>query len=296
MMLLRFFLFWTLAWLAGTVRAEIVIILSDNKPSVMGVAQALRSQAGTRIETVNLGGDRAGAADKLAAVQASPAQQVVAIGLLAAQAARAHLSGKQVVFCQVLNYEDFDLTAPWMKGVSAIPSMQRQFQVWKALNPGLKRVGVLTSRQMWPAIEEAANEARAHNIELVHFEVGSDREVMPALRRATDIQGLWLAPDSRVLSTGVILEMLSYASRQNIQVLGFSPALLREGALLAGATDNNEIARLVLARLKQAQGMPTIPGEAVMPLASATISVNGGLAGRLGLSIPERIKAGVQLE
>jgi ABC-type uncharacterized transport system substrate-binding protein len=286
-----------IAWHAGAANADVILLLSDSKPSVLGVAQALRNTYSGRIETFNLGGDRGNAADKVGAIQSSPIQQVVAIGLLAAQVARQQLSSKQVVFCQVLNYDDFDLTTSWMKGVSALPSMRKQFEVWKALNPNLKRVGVVTSKQMWESIADNVEEdAHASGIELVHLEAGSDREVMAALRRAGQIHGLWLAPDSRVLSTAVILEMVSYATRQNIQVLGFSPSLLKEGALLSGTTDAAEIARVVLARLKQAQGASAIPGEPVLPLSSANVSINGGLAARLGLTVNDKVKGMANVE
>lgn len=290
-MVLRLFLGLIMACLTGGAHADVVLLLSDNKPSVMGVAQAVQAALGNRAEVFNLAGDRSRAAETAAAIQASSNHQVIAVGLLAAQVARQQLASKQVVFCQVLNYEDFNLTTSWMKGVSAIPSMSNPFRVWKMLDPGLKRVGVIASRQMRETIESAALVARSNNIELVPFEVGSDREVMAALRDVSGrIQGLWLVPDSRVLSAAVIREMMSHASRYDIQILAFSPTLLREGALLSNAPDNAEIARLVLSRLKQARGGRDVPGESVLSPAGANVSVNGKLAERLGLAITDKIR------
>jgi hypothetical protein len=71
---------------------------------------------------------------------------------------------------------------------------------------------------------------------------------------------------------------------------------LKEGALLAATPDNAEIARLVLLRLRQAQGASSIPGDAVMPLSSANVSINGGLASRLGLTITDKIKGMANVE
>lgn len=290
-MLLRFLFGLVMASLIGVAHADVVLLLSDNKPSVMGVAQAVQTAVGNRAEVFNLAGDRSRGAEMAAAIQASSKHQVIAIGLLAAQVARQHLTSKQVVFCQVLNYEDFNLTTSWMKGVSAIPSMSNPFRIWKLLDPGLKRVGVIASRQMRETIESAAVVARNNNIELVPFEVGSDREVMAALRDISGrIQGLWLVPDSRILSTSVIREMVSHASRYDIQILAFSTTLLREGVLLSNIPDNNEIARLALSRLKQARGGRDIPGEAVISPTSANVSVNGKLAERLGLTITDKIR------
>ncbi len=288
---------WVTLWMAGAAQAEIVLLLSDNKPSVINVAQSLQNVAGVRLEVFNLGGDRSRAVEMVTAIQSTSAQQVVAVGLLAAQVARQYLSSRQVVFCQVLNYEDYDLVTSWMKGVSAIPSMQIQFRVWKTLDPGLKRVGVISSRQMRESIDGAAAAARLNDIELVRFEVASDREIMAALRQmSSQIQGLWLAPDSRVLSAAIIREMVTYASRQDIHVLAFSQTLLKEGALLSGTPDNEDIARAVIARLKQAQGMKTIPGDALMPLSSATMSINSKISERQGLTISEKLREFANVE
>lgn len=286
-----------IACAATSAHADIIVLQSDGKPSIAGVVQAIQANAGMRVEVFNLNGERARAAEAVAAIQASPTQQVAAVGLLAAQVARQQLSSKQVVFSQVLNYGDFDLTAPWMKGVSAIPSMQKQFRAWKTLDPNLKRVGVITGRQMRDAVELADAAARANGIELVHIEVGSDREVMPSLRQLTGrVQGLWLAPDSSVLSTNVIREMISHATRQEIQILAFSPALLREGALLSGTPDNTETARAVLQRLKQAQSAQGVPGDNVAPLATANITINGKLAEHLGLNLSDKVREMAHVE
>lgn len=288
---------WCIACAGASAHADIIVLQSDGKPSIAGVVQAIQANAGTRVEVFNLNGERARAAEAVAAIQASPTQQVAAVGLLAAQVARQQLSSKQVVFSQVLNYGDFDLTASWMKGVSAIPSMQKQFRTWKTLDPNLKRVGVITGRQMRDAVEQADAAARANGIELVHIEVGSDREVMPSLRQLTGrVQGLWLAPDSSVLSTNVIREMISHASRQEIQILAFSSALLREGALLSGTPDNAETARAVLLRLKQAQSAQGVPGDNVVPLPSANITINGKLAERLGLNLSDKVREMAHVE
>jgi ABC-type uncharacterized transport system substrate-binding protein len=296
-MLLRLFLALLITCTASPAWADLVLLLSDNKPSISGVAQAIQHLYGGKIESYNLGGDRNRAGEIAAAIQNSGNQQVIAIGLLAAQTARRNLSSKQVVFCQVLNYEEADLVTPWMKGVSAIPSLAKQFKVWKMLDPRLKRIGVITSRNMRDTVSNAQAAATAAGLELIHSEVSSDREVMPALRQLTGrIQGLWLAPDSSILSSSVLRDIMSHTTRQNIQVLAFSPALLREGALLSGTPDATETAHLALSRIKQTQGAHDIPGDAVIPLSGADISVSAKSAERLGLSISDKLRENVNVE
>jgi ABC-type uncharacterized transport system substrate-binding protein len=282
---------------AGLAHADLILLLSDDRPSITGVAQAIQSSYAEKIEIHNLGGNRNRAAGIAAAIQDSDKQQVVAIGLSAAQLARSRLNGKQVVFCQVLNYEEFDLVTPWMKGVGATPSISRQFRAWKLLDPNLHRIGVVASRNMKGPLAEAQAAARASNLELIHIEVAVDREVPLALEQlAGRIQGLWLAPDSSILSAGVIRETMAFSARQGIQMLVFSPSLLKEGALLAGTPDFNEIARAVLSRLKQARGASGVPGEPVTPLSSANLSVNAKTAEKLGLHLSGKFREFIHAE
>ena len=275
---------------AAVARADIVLLLSDDKPAVTGVAQAIQSAYPGKVETYNLRGNRNRSAEIVPAIQYSGKKQLVAVGLLAAQVAKQHPLAKQVVFCQVPDAEEADLVTPWMKGVSAIPALSKQFRIWKLLDPNLKQVGVFTSRGMKNLASEAQAAAKANNIELVHVEVSSDREASFALRKFTGkIQGLWLAPDSRILSSDLIRDVLSYSAKKDIGVLVFSPALLKEGGLLSASPNFNEIAHLVLKRLESAQNREDIPGEAILPLSAANMTINARVAKTLGLPLTARI-------
>jgi ABC-type uncharacterized transport system substrate-binding protein len=294
---LRLLLAFAIALASGPARADLVVLLSDNKPSITEVAQAIQASYRGKIESYNLGGDPNRAGEVAAAIQSSVNQQVIAIGLLAAQTARRGFSSKQVVFCQVLNYEESDLVTPWMKGVSAIPSLQRQFRVWKMLDPSLRRIGVITGKDMGNVMAQARRAAQSNQLVLTHIEVGSDREFRVAGGRlAGQVQGLWLAPDSTVLSATAIRDVMSYSALRDIQVLVFSRSLLREGGLLSATADPAEIASLALGRLQQSQGMQGIVGDAVVPLSSAAVTVNAKAASRLGLALSAALRKNANIE
>jgi ABC-type uncharacterized transport system substrate-binding protein len=279
--------------LAAPARADIIVLASDDKGAVAAAAGALQAAYGARVTTYNLGGSRAREADIVKAIQASPVQQVVAVGLLAAQVARQRLDEKQVVFCQVLNVEEFSLVTPWMKGVSGIPSLARQFAAWKMLDPGLRKIGLITGRHASYMVIEAQQAARSLGLELEHIAVASDRAVLPALQelRERRIGGLWLAPDSTILSQRAIFDVMAYSVRNNLPVLAFSPALLREGALLSGTADTREIASVTLERLRRSGGAANlVSGEPLEPLAEARITINAAAAARFGLAIPPKVK------
>ncbi len=283
----------TLALLHGAARADLIVLASDDKGAVAAATRALQTAYGGRVELHNLGGSRAREGEVVQAVQASGVHQVVAVGLLAAQVARQRLSGKQVVFCQVLNVEEFNLVAPWMKGISGIPSLARQFGAWKQLDPNLRKIGLITGNNARYMVEQAEAAAKALGLELDHVAVPGDRAVLPALQelRERRIQGLWLAPDSSILSQRTIQDVMAYSVKNNIAVLAFSPALLREGALLSATADLDEIAHLAVERLKRAgaSGQP-LAGEPLTPLAGARISISAQAAARFGLAIPPKLK------
>lgn len=274
--------------------ADVALLLSDSKPSITAVAREFASQYNGKIELYNLNGDRERAAGVAVAIRDSDKRQVVAIGLLAAQTARKYLSSKQVVFCQVLNHQQFDLVTSWMKGVSPIPPPGPQFHAWKQLNPGLRYIGVIASGNMSDLLKEARVAALENGLELIVAEVDSDREMMLTLNRwAGKIQGFWLVPDSSVLSHDAILGVMSYSIKQNIQTLVFSPVLLKEGALLSGSQYPGEIARLVILRLNRPAESKD---EDVTPLSSAKLTINARAAERFGLTIPITLREVADVE
>ena len=292
---MRFLLFpllFVAALLSSPARADIILLLSDDRAAVVGVAKAIAAVYTEKIDTYNLGGNRGKENDIVQSILSSNKRQVVAVGLLASQVARERLQSKHVVFCQVLNFEEFDLVTPWMKGVSGIPSLPRQFAVWKMFDPALRRIGVITGRQTRYMLMEAEAAGRRSGIEVVHVDATSDRAVLFAAQELLDhkIQGLWLAPDSSILSQRAILDLMSFSVKNNLQVLAFSPALLKEGALLGATPDFTEIAALVLERLKKSSESIGVPGEAITPLSTVKITVNSSAAARFGLSISPKLR------
>jgi putative tryptophan/tyrosine transport system substrate-binding protein len=285
-------LFLLLMLLAGGARADIIVLASDDRGAVAAATAALQGAYAGKVELHNLGGSRGREAEIVQAIKSSAVSQVVAVGLLAAQVARQRLDGKQVVFCQVLNVEEFNLVAPWMKGVSGIPSLAKQFAAWKALDPSLRKIGLITGQRAAYMLSEAEAAAKPLGLEIEHVAVSSDRAVLSALQelRERRIGGLWLAPDSSILSQRAILDLMAFTVKHNVPVLAFSPALLKEGALLSATADTREIANVTLERLRKAAPGNSVPGEGLAPLAGARITVSATTAARLGLVISARLK------
>lgn len=267
---------------------RLLIVQSADTPAFAAVTQELIRRWPSRPATVTLSADDS--EDTLMArVRARPPAAVIAIGLPAAMAARG-LRNK-VIFCQVFNYEEAALLSPSMKGVSAIPSIEAQFRLWKRIDPRLERVGVMVGPHLNDVIRAARAAARANAISLTVVPVRSDMEVRYAFRRlGAAVQGLWLLPDNRVLSRSVLREVLSYSYREGKPVLAPSLQLLTLGALMSVEPDPGDVAERVLERVRAGAGRSDIPGPEVIPLTHARVRINRVVAKRLGLRIPSELK------
>jgi len=270
---------------------NLVVLQSDKSAAFAQVAKEIAKQWKGPIEIYRLDGNPNASAEIQSKLKLPNNQVIIAIGMPAALMAR-KLSGKKVIFCQVFNYEDFDLVTPWMKGVSAVPPIRQQFRAWKKLDPSLTRVGVITGRRLDGLLREAQAAAKENHIQLSHVEVGSDLEMLRAFKRLSPrVQALWLVPDNRVLSREVLRDLLSFSYKQGKQVLAFNAQLLPLGGIMSAEGNHSDIAEQVLGRVRQtAEGKEMISGAAIAPLTKLDIKINPAVARRFGLTVPAELK------
>lgn len=271
---------------------HLVILQSGGSPAFAGVTRAIAGKVKGNLVVLSLKGHAATDAETVQQLQKHRDRIVVAVGLDAALVAR-NLSHAKVVFCQVFNYEDFDLRTPWMKGVSATPPIKQQFDVWKKLDPKLKRVGVITGPRLLAVIEEARTAAAASGIEIKHAQVSSDMQTLYAFKQLSpSIQALWLLPDNRVLSRNALRDILAYSRKQGKQVAVFSEQLLSLGGIMSFESVYSDIADQVLARGKQALQADgrEIPGPSMLPLTQLDTKINVMAVKQLGLRLPAELK------
>jgi ABC-type uncharacterized transport system substrate-binding protein len=265
----------------------IAILMSDRSPAFTGVQREIEKRYSQRIENYYLGENEGANSAVQKRIQSSDITQVVAIGLPAARMAHG-LAGKRAVFCQVFNHEDTDLATSWMKGVAATPPANEQFRAWKLLSPRLKKVGVITGRNLRGLMDDARLAARENGLELVHVEVRSDKETLYAYKQlAPKIQGLWLVPDNRVLSREIIRDVMAHSVKEGKQVAAFSHQLLSLGGLLSAESSYADIAEQVLLAVGSGQKDTGVP---VSPLTNATIRINSIMASRLNLKLPAALR------
>ena len=266
---------------------QVVILVSEDSPAYSEVAKSLVKRLGQRGTIYYMSESQAENLKTVAKLKNGERTQFVSIGLSASLAAKI-LTSKQVVFCQVYNYQDYALLSPLHKGVSMLPSFAKTFSTWHALAPDTNDIAIITGPGFDNVIQSAKAAAKAHGITLHHTAVNSDKEYQYTYKKlSTKVQAYWLLPDNRVLSENILRDIMTFSVRNSKQVAVFSDELLKLGGLFSVRNDNNDIAFQVLERLEQAQTSNTIPGPDIVYPEKLSLRINPVMAHNLGLKIPE---------
>jgi ABC-type uncharacterized transport system substrate-binding protein len=265
------------------VHRDVVVVFKAGTAGYADVAAQIASQLpGSRYTVVlaELGPASVGLLD---AFRDRPQTVAVAVGREATEYVRTNLPSAPIVFCQVFNYQDLFAAGGKIWGVDALPPVTLQLRGWTAVDPSRQRIGIIVSEGQRQLADGAAAAAGAA-VEFSMAVSSSDQETLYLFKRlAPQIDGLWLFPDNRILSPGVLRELLSYAVSHDVGVLVFNNALLPWGALMSASSTAPDVARSVRTVLDHIAAGSTRDLPAMTPLAEIELQVNAGVARELGV-------------
>lgn len=271
-------------------QTHVEILISENLPAYTEVARELEKTLGQRASLQTLSDNTLKNQGMVYALKSAENTQIVSIGLDASIAA-SKLTNKQVVFCQVFNYRDYDLVSPMHKGISILPSPYQVFRTWRALAPTITNIGVITGPGFEDEIRLASTAARQFQITLHHETVKSDKEYQFAYKKlGKKVQGYWLLPDNRVLSATSLHEIMNFSVYNSKPTAVFSNELLKLGGLFSINSEAHDIARLVNQRLEQAQDKDSIPGPELLYADKVRLKINSVMLKNLGLKLPGHLR------
>ena len=169
--------------------------------------------------------------------------------------------------------------------------VDRQLRTMRTFLPTLRLIGTLydpakTSYRMTDAVRQAS----ISNFQLRGIPVENEKEVLPKLRSLlSDVEALWLVPDSTVLTNESVRFILDSSLARRIPVIGFSPEFTRLGALLSMSVSYSDVGRetgLLARRILNGDGLlPHNP----MPIERFKITVNLKTARYLGITFPKEM-------
>jgi putative ABC transport system substrate-binding protein len=273
--------------------AEIAILKSADlaayNQAVAGFKAAMPSST-TFIE-YDMQGDVARGQKLARKIRASDATLLLAVGVKAALVAKLEIVDIPVIFCMVLDPAKHDLKAPNMTGIRLEIPLNRQFSAMRSVLPSLKRIGVLYDPEKTGyLVEEARLLAKSMGIELVAKQVGTEKEVPVALRALlSQVEALWLVPDSTVLTEDSLKFVLGTALDLNVPVVGFSSELVRSGAIVGLSVSYEDVGRQAGVLAKKMLTDEYKPSSATLPPDRLRLALNLKTAKFLGITISPEV-------
>ncbi len=216
---------------------------------------------------------------------------VLAVGSKAAVLAKENLSEVPVVYCVVIDPEKYGLQDGNITGVALEIPVSTQLKTFKAVVPTLKRIGVVYDPAKTSGlIRTAQEEARQLGLELIAVEVSTIKDLPETIRSLLPrVQGLWMVPDSTVITSDSFQFILLNTLERNIPFMVFSDNFVKAGALLALSPDYFSIGRqssLLVDKVIHS-GIPD--RKSVIRPETARLTINLKTAKILGLEIPEGV-------
>ena len=275
----------------GAEPVRIAILLGARTPAYESVANALAAEL-VEVDIYDLADRSLTPKEKVDLIRSTGTEVVVAIGIRAAEFARS-IEGIPVILSQVFNLGHIDLDSDQVKGVAVLPPLDLQIAAWQAINPNLRSIGAILGTGHDRLIEEAASVAEASGVRFQHRVALSDRETLYLFTRLVpDIDGFWLFPDNRILSTTVLRQMLTYATRHQVQVAVFNDSLLPLGATISTTSVDEDVAETIITVANQLLSGAHSDVPAVTPLNKIQVRTRAGGPEQLAsdsLDVPEGV-------
>jgi len=279
---------------AGMVRAaDTLLVLSDGAPAYEMTAQRIRERLTRQnpplvVETTSFA--------KATASQISNATLVITIGTQAAENVVNSFQPDRLI-CALLTHQTFARLPPLRAGAqrSAVfidqPAL-RQLALVRLALPATRRVALVYSDASRPLVDAIEAAARGTGMAIEAARVNEEQPLYNALRSVlSDDSVLLTVPDTSIYNNFTIQNVLLTAYRERTPVIGFSPAYVRAGAVVAVYSTPEQVGDQVADAALQALGGAALPPPA-FPTAFS-VSTNPHVARSLSLALPspEQIEA-----
>jgi putative ABC transport system substrate-binding protein len=279
---------------------DVAVLKSTEVAAWRPATEALRRvAAGHSFVEYDLRGERA-EAERVLNTLKNRAVILVAMGPLAAQAARDVLPNVPMVFCMVQDPVRMGLVAgPNTTGVAYTIPVKNQLAAFRLVNPRGVRVGVVyTEANVGRMVEEALKAASLVRLAVVNKVVASEREVPQALRSlltgAEAVDAIWIPPDPVLLGEESQRHLLAESLKAGKPVYAFTSSLVEKGALVSNGPDLVSVGELVgelVNRLASGER-----GKIEMLVPRAELVINKRMAGKLKIEIaPDVLKTAARV-
>lgn len=170
----------------------------------------------------------------------NPPDLIFTIGILAASLAKEHFPKTPIIFSMVINYERFNLIGPYISGIAAEFTIEKQFHTLTGILGDKLKIGVIYDPRMTGHIVSSALDyLRNSNSAIITEKIFSPAEISRAFEtlKKKQISALWLLPDSTIINNESLNTIFNIARDNNIPVFCTSDSLVKYGALFSTSAD-----------------------------------------------------------
>ncbi len=227
------------------------------------------------------------------AARKAPPGLVVAFGTQAAIAARERLHDVPILYCLALNPTKHDLVGPNVGGVRLEVDLSQQFSDVRKLMPQVQRIGVVYNEPFSGDLVRSARASLPAGVQLIARDARDARQAAHSIEEILgSVDAFWLLWDPVVANVSNFRLLVQLSLKNKVALIAPASPFVEAGALMSVAADyekagqrTSEIAELVLAGSRAGEFRESPP--------TRVITINGSVAGQLGISIPPSLRAEV---
>ncbi|QID19080.1 hypothetical protein G3580_16535 [Nitrogeniibacter mangrovi] len=266
--------------------ADTLLVLSDGAPAYEQTARRIKdrlaeSRPSVSVESVPIA--------QITSALLARATLVVTIGTRAAEVVVGRHQPDRLI-CALLTHQTYTRLPRVRSGAqrSAVYIDQpasRQLALIRAALPGTERIAMVFSAASRTYVDDMQTVANDAGITLRSALIDEDTPLYNALRDVLDPDGVLVAvPDTSVYNNFTIQNILLTAYRERTPVIGFSPAYVRAGAILAVYSTPEQVGDQVARVVDSALSGNPLPAPAYPVRFS--VSTNPHVARSLSLELP----------
>lgn len=217
-------------------RPRVVAVKSAHLAPYASVIAGFAAEARAEVQEVMLDESAGAAARLFKKLAAQKPALVLALGPLAANAARRSLGEDvPVLFAMVPYYEKYGLDGANVTGISLTSDMGPELEALKAVSPKVKRVGILHDpRFSAGTVTQARAAAASRGMSILPLELEAGGRPEKALDGAVGkVDALLMVADKTVGNAAVVQALIAFAAVHRVPLAALTPSQVKEGATLA---------------------------------------------------------------
>jgi putative ABC transport system substrate-binding protein len=216
-------------------RPRVAVVKSSSLTAYAQVVAGFAAEVRGQVEEVTLEEGADGASGTFKKLSSNKPGLVLAIGPAAAVGARREFSDVPVIFAMVPYYEKYELEGQNTTGIALTSDLSLELSTLKAVQPKVKRVGVLNDPRYSKAfVDSATQAAQSRGLTLVSLELDSPQKVDRVLGTAKGkVDALVIISDKTVGNATVVERLLAFSQDEKLPAVGLASAQVKQGALFA---------------------------------------------------------------